>query len=52
MTDSNAHLEKKTSGGPLYHNCDGCYQAHEEERQKPEALVRDLAIKQDEQGQG
>ena len=52
MTGANAHLEKKTSGSPLNHNCDGSYQAHEEEGQKPEALVRDLAIEQDEQGQG
>lgn len=50
--DGNACLKKKTSCGALDHDGDGSNQAHEEEGQQPEALVSNLAIKEDEEGEG
>ena len=49
---SNACLKQKTSCGALHHDGDGSNQAHEEEGQQPEVHVRNLAVKEDEEGEG
>ena len=47
-----SYMKKKTSGGALHQDGDGCNHAHEEEGQQPEAAVRNLPIKQKKHGQG